>query len=118
MNRRPMTFGDLIARVAPAPAVDAVAMSPVIASAVELKGDGDPSDRRMWVVIHSVTDAELRLIHPAPIKSAKVAVEISSRTGEVLRVVLEPADSRQQGELFETCARFVPMGRGILSASA
>lgn len=118
MNRRPMTFGDLIARVAPAPAVDAVAMSPIIATAVELKGDGGPSDRRTWVVIHGVTDAELRLIHPQPFQSAKVAVEISSPTGEILRVVLEPAGSRQQAELFETCARFVPLGRGMLSASA
>lgn len=118
MNRRPMTFGDLIARVAPAPAVDAVAMSPIIASAVELRGDGGPSDRRMWVVIHSVTDAELRLIHPGPFQSSKISVEISSHAGEILRVVLEPAGSRQTGELFDTCARFVPMGRGMLSASA
>ncbi|HVW39268.1 MAG TPA: hypothetical protein VHB99_18255 [Pirellulales bacterium] len=118
MSRRPMTFGDLIARVASAPAVDTVAMSPMIASAVDLKGDGGPSDRRMWVVIHGVTDAELRLIHPQPFQSEKVAVEISSPTGEILRVVLEPAGSRQQAELFETCARFVPLGRGMLSASA
>jgi hypothetical protein len=113
-----MTFGDLIARVAPAPAVDAVAMSPIIASAIELKGESGPSDRRMWVVIHSVTDNELRLIHPSPFQSPNVAVEINSPTGEILRVVLEPAGSRKEGELFETCARFVQMGRGMLSASA
>lgn len=118
MNRRPMTFGDLIARVAPAPAVNAVAMSPIIASAAELKGDGSPTERRMWVVIHSVTDAELRLIHPGLFQSEKVAVEIGSPSGEILRVVLELAGSRKEGELFETCARFVQLGRGMLSASA
>lgn len=118
MNRRPATFGDLIARLAPAPPADAVAMTPIIASAIELNGDGSLSDRQMWAVIYSVTDAELRLIHPQSFRSPKIAVEIHSRTGEILRVVLETGSCRGQGELFESCARFVQSGRGILSASA
>jgi hypothetical protein len=113
-----MSFGDLIARLAPAPAVDAVAMSPLIAAAVELRNDGALSDRRTWAVLHSVTDSELRLIHPGPFQASRIAIEVGSHTGEVLRVVLEPAETRKQGELFETCARFVQLGRGMLSASA
>ncbi|HUY88435.1 MAG TPA: hypothetical protein VMV10_06855 [Pirellulales bacterium] len=93
-------------------------MSPIIATAIELDGDGTPAGRQMWGVVHSVTDAELRLIHPKLIQSPRLAVEISSRTGEILRAILEVGAARQQGELFETCARFVQSGRGILSASA
>ena len=118
MNRRRMTFGDLIARLAPAPPPGAIAASPIVASAIELNGDGTHSGRQMWAVVHSVTDAELRLIHPQAFGVARIMVQIGSRTGEILRVVLETGACRQQGELFETCARFVPAGHGILSASA
>ena len=118
MNRRPMTFGDLIARLAPAPPPGAIAASPIIASAAELNGDGTLSGRQTWAVLHSVTDAELRIIHPQPLAAARIVVQIHSRTGEILRAVLEAGACRQQGELFETCARFVPAGHGMLSASA
>lgn len=118
MNRRPMTFGELLGRLAPLPPPEAMPMSPLIGAAFELNGNGKPAGGRMWVVVHSVTDAELRLIHPEPIRSAKLAVEIRLPTGEILRVVLETGAARQHGELFETCARFVQAGRGILSVSA
>lgn len=118
MNRRPMTFGELVGRLAPTPPPNAEPMSPIIAASVELNANGNPAGGRMWVVVHSVTDAELRLIHPVPIRAPKLAVEIRSPSGEILRVILEVGPARQQGDLFESCARFIQSGHGVLSASA
>lgn len=118
MNRRSVTFGDLLARLAPALPAGAIAMSPIVASAVELNSDGTFSDHQMWVVVHTVTDTELRLIHPELFRLPMIAIQFNSRAGEVLRVVLEAGNCSQQGQLFETCARFATREHGTFSASA
>ena len=118
MNRRSVTFGDLLARLAPVPPEGAVAMRPIIASAVELNRDGTFSDHQTWAVVHSVTDTELRLIHPELFRRSMIAIQINSRAGEILRVVLEAGSCSQQGQLFETRARFATPDHGTFSASA
>jgi len=118
MNRRPTTFGQLLGRIAPAAPAGAFECQPVIASAVELENGEVPLGRSMWIVLHSITDAQVRLIHSQPIGAKKLAVRLEAASGEVLRVILETICSRQQGELFETCAGFVQLGREVQSVSA
>lgn len=118
MNRRPMTFGQLLSRVAPAASPGALACQPVIASAVEL-GSGDARlGKSMWIVLHSITDAHVRLIHSQPIGAKRLSVRVQAASGEILRVILEIINSRQQGDLYETCAGFVRLGQEAHSASA
>lgn len=118
MDRRPTTFGQLLGRIAPAAPAGAFACQPMIASAVELENGDVPLGRPIWIVLHSITDAHVRLIHSQPIGAEKLAVRLEAASGEVLRVILEKICSRQQGELFETCAGFVQLAREIHSVSA
>jgi hypothetical protein len=64
---------------------------------------GSPS----WVILHSITDSDLRLIHSRPLAGRELAVEISGSSGEFLRVILTMEGSEQKGELYETTAQFL-----------
>jgi hypothetical protein len=82
-------------------------------------GTGEaPLGRAMWIVLHSITDAQVRLIHSQPISAKRLSVRVPARSGEVLRVVLETICSRQQGDLFETCAGFIQLGQEVQTVSA
>jgi hypothetical protein len=118
MKRRPATFGELLSRIAPPSPPGAFACQPIIASAVELGADDRPLGRPLWVVVHGVTDADMRLIHARPIRAKKLSVHFTPSTGEILRITLEAMASRQQGELYETRAEFSQFGQEIHTASA
>lgn len=128
MNRRPETFGELLSRIAPAPPPGAFACQPVIASAVELSGvelgsvelggDERPLGRPMWIVVHGITEGDVRLIHSRPIRAKHVRVHFNAPSGEILRIRLKVMTSRQQGDLFETVAGFVQLGQGVHTVGA
>jgi hypothetical protein len=60
-------------------------------------------------VVHSVTDTELKLIHPVPFQTSTIAAQIESCSGDIFRVMLMAEDCTQRGELFEfgaLCSQF------------
>lgn len=107
MSQRPTTFGQLLRRLMPPAPAASQARGPFIASATELPEATASDDRRSWVILHSVTNTELRLIHPRPIASREIVVHFPAASGEILRIVLTMAGSEQRGELYETTARFL-----------
>lgn len=107
MSQRPTTFGQLLHRLTSTKAAAAQVYGPVIASATEEApspaGEGAPR----WVILHSITDDGLRLIHPRPLASPEFTVQIPVESGEILSVVLIAVGSQQKGELYETTAQFL-----------
>jgi len=104
--KNPKTFGQLLLRLTSPSRAAIRNQGPVIASATELAGGAENSSPS-WVILHSITDSELRLIHSHPLESGKLAVRIAAAGGEILRVVLSTAGSEQKGELYETTAQFL-----------
>jgi len=100
-----MTFKQLIDRiVAPLPPPMQI-HGTLITSATE--GADAIGSSPPWVILHSITDDDLRLIHPRPLVGDELAVQIPLDSGEILRVLLTPAGSERQGELYETTAQFL-----------
>lgn len=106
----PADFGDLIRRLAAPAAPTAEPVRPFVASAVELDcvpNDEQPaSEERLWVVVHTITNSEMQLIHSRPIRSKKLVLRIDSPSGEIVKVVLHAKNTSIQGDLFETTAQF------------
>jgi hypothetical protein len=100
-----MTFTQLIERIVGPFPPPTQFHGPLIASATE--GANPIGSSPLWVILHSITDSDLRLIHPRPLVGDELAVQISLHSGEILRVTLSTADSKRNGELYETTARFL-----------
>jgi len=79
---------------------------PVVASAVEIDGEGPSRDTRSWVILHSITDLGLRLIHARSFRAEKLAVRIESPTGEIVQVLVALTSTAEKGDLYETTACF------------
>lgn len=106
MNKRPSTFAHLLRRLA-APVSAAVhGHQPLIASATEV-GETEGESSRSWVILHSISELDVRLIHPRPLAASELDVQIAAASGEILRVTLAPAESKKKGELYETTAQFL-----------
>ena len=107
MSQRPTTFGQLLRRLfSPNPGI-VQNQGPLIASAKELAATAKDDDASLWVILHSVTDSDVRLIHSRPLSAGELAVQIPVPSGEVLRVMLTTADSEKKGDLYESTGQFL-----------
>jgi hypothetical protein len=113
MNSRPITFGDLIRRLAPESPDDASGNPPLVASAVELDRPQGPRGRAFWVILHSVTDHDMKLLHARPMRAANLSIRIQAESGEVVRTLVTVAESHPKGDLYETTASFQRVGLDI-----
>lgn len=107
MSQRPTTFGQLLFRLASPRAAAAQHHGPVIASATEVAPAAAAGGSPLWVILHSITDSEVRLIHSRPVATNELAVQIRGESGEILSVVLAMASSQKMGELYESTAQFL-----------
>lgn len=107
MSQRPSTFGQLLQRLASANPGGVQNQGPYIASAKEVAATSAEDDSSLWVILHSITDSEVRLIHSRPLSAGGLAVQIPVESGEILRVVLTTVGSEQKGELYESTAQFL-----------
>lgn len=113
MNSRPITFGDLVRRLAPELPDDALCNPPLIASATELERPRGVRPRGFWVIVHTVTDDGMKLIHARPIRSKQLSIRIESESGEVLHSLVTLGACQAKGELYETTANFQRVGLDI-----
>lgn len=99
-------FGDLLGRLSAPSEASARQFRPLVASAIEMNDDGPTLRPRLWVILHSVTNSGMQLIHSQRLRTNKLAVRIESPTGEVVQVLLSVASTDPRGELYETTAQF------------
>ena len=105
MMLRPRTLDDLIGRIAPAALDDVYNLAPIVATAAEA-GAASSTQRRFWVVVHSVTDRGLKLLHARPIRANCILLRIEAEGGEVVQTMLVVSGSHPNGQLYETEAQF------------
>jgi hypothetical protein len=79
---------------------------PLVASACELDGDQISEEARQWVVMHDITDSDIRLIHWKPLGSERLAVRVALPSGEIIQAVVARVDTQQHGPVYGTLARF------------
>jgi hypothetical protein len=102
-------FGDLLGLLI-APSEPSVRhYKPLVASAMEIDDEGPTLRPRLWVILHSVTNSGLQLIHARHLKTKKLAVRIESPTGEIVQVLLSVMSTDSRGELYETTAEFATL---------
>jgi hypothetical protein len=107
MSQRPTTFGQLLRRLSsPNPGI-VQNQGPLIASAKEIAEASQGDDACLWVILHSITDSDVRLIHSRPLSAREIAVQIPVPSGEVLSVMLTTADSEKKGDLYESTGQFL-----------
>lgn len=107
MANRPITFSDLIARLANAASPNRRSCRPLVGRVAELDESARIRMPDNWVVLHSVNASGARLIHARPFHSPQVVVELDAPQGVVLSVILEVHESHAAGELVETTVRFL-----------
>lgn len=107
MSQRPATFGQLLNRITAPHTADVQHGGPFIASATEGAANSGENKSPLWVILHSITDSDLRLIHSCPLTAAELTVEIPVESGEIVRVTLAMADSQKNGALYESTAQFL-----------
>lgn len=107
MNLVPESIGELLRGLPPASLPQSLRRTSVIASATELLEPNGVASPPFLVVLHSVTDGDLRFIHAQKLASNSLAVRIQLDTGEILRFVLTAAESERKGELFESTGVFI-----------
>lgn len=107
MADRPLTFSDLIHRIAKPQTPDEAGYQPLIGRAAELDGPTRIEPPAWWVILHRVSSQGAFLIHAHPISTSTVVVEIDAPQGVVLSVVFKVNGSQAVGELFETAVAFV-----------
>jgi hypothetical protein len=105
MTPRPTTFGDLIRRLSPAVSGTS-SCPPIVASAVELDHPQGSRPRSFWVLLHSATDAGVKLFHSKPVRAKNLSIRIQADSGEVIQALVTVAQSRPKGVLYETTADF------------
>ncbi|HWB13989.1 MAG TPA: hypothetical protein VG826_32475 [Pirellulales bacterium] len=99
-------FGDLLCRLSEPSAPSARQLKPLVASAFEIDDDVPTRRPRQWVILHSVTNSGLQIIHSRNLQSKKLAVRIETPTGEIIRVLVFVTSTDPIGELYETTAVF------------
>lgn len=107
MADRPLSFSDLIHRIAKPQTPDEAGCQPLIGRAAELDDTARIEPLAWWVILHSVSSRGACLIHAHPISAPKVVVEIEAPQGVVLSVVFRVNESRAAGELYETAVGFL-----------
>lgn len=107
MADRPLSFSDLIHRIAPRQAPDETGHRPLIGRAAELDDDARIQPPAWWAILHGVSPTGASLIHAHPISSTTVMVEIDSPDGAVLSAIFKVNESCPRGELFETAVGFL-----------
>lgn len=107
MHSRPTLFSQLVNRLIAKPSQAVQTCGPLIASATELSDQAPNQTSPLWVILHSITESNVRLIHSQPLHGKRLAVQISASSGEVLRVQLATSASHKNGELYETTAEFL-----------
>ena len=117
MSQPPNTFGDLLSRLAPLPRATVRCWGPLIATALPRNGRSTPENKPLWVILHSISDWSVRLIHAQPLGDLQVDVEIKVADGEMLRFTLSLDRSQKIGELYETSAEVVRSGWSALPYS-
>lgn len=113
MMQRPITFGELMRRLAPDLPSGTYRCAPIVASAVGIDEPPGSPCRPFWVVVHSLTDCDVRLLHAAPIRAKHLSVRIEADRGEIVQAILTATCSAPKGELYETTAEFQPIGFDI-----
>lgn len=124
MDSVPLTFGDIVCRLAPVPPRRVRSCAPLIARVVSRGHSAfDEADlpsnpvaarrpaKTTWAVLHSVSDWEVTLIHPRPLGDSQVDVEIEGPAGEVLHFTVAVGRSKKIGAVYETSAQVVHSGR-------
>lgn len=104
---RPLSFSDLIHRIAKPQTPDEAGYQPLIGRAAELDDTARIEPPAWWVILHGVSSRGAYLIHAHPLSAPKVVVEIEAPQGVVLSVVFKVNESRAAGELYETAVGFV-----------
>lgn len=107
MADRPLTFSDLIHRIAKPQTPDEAGYQPLIGRAAEFDDTARIEPPAWWVILHRVSSKGAFLIHAHPISMPNVVVEIDAPQEIVLSVVFKVNESRAVGELFETAVAFV-----------
>lgn len=115
--QRPQTFGELICRVAPALPDDAYRCPPIVATALETTDGRGGKRRPFWVLIHSITDRGMKLLHSQPLGRCCLSLCIEGDGTEVVQVLLVAGGSRPNGKLHETQAEFQRVGRDVASTA-
>ncbi|MGH7137977.1 MAG: hypothetical protein ACREHD_19685, partial [Pirellulales bacterium] len=100
-------------RAAPALPDDAYHCPPIVATALEMTADQAGSRRPFWVLIHSVTDRGMTLLHARPLGGSGVSLRIDGDHGEAIHVSLTTGGSQPRGKLYETQAEFEPARLGV-----
>ena len=110
MMQRPTTFGELLRRLTPDLPSGTYRCPPIVASAVVIDDSAECQSQPFWVVVHSLTDCDMRLLHAAPIRAKHLSVRIEAGRGETVQAILTATCSAPKGELYETTAEFQRIG--------
>lgn len=114
MDQHPLTFGDLLSRLAGPLPERCRCCAPLIVSVVPHTARPNSENRPIWAVLHSITDWQVGLIHEQPLGDLQVDVAIKASAGEVLTFSLAVGRSKKNGELYETSAEVVRTGSSAL----
>lgn len=107
MSQHPPTFGQLLLRLTSDPPATSQCQGPFIASAMEANAPCPEDASPLWVILHSITECDMRLIHSRPLAGGQLMVRIPIESGEVLNVRLTTGDSEKRGDLYESVAQFI-----------
>jgi hypothetical protein len=107
MNAKPMTFGELLQRVAPSRSSGMCCSGPIVASLVVHDIQASQDSLRTWVILYGISDWETKLIHPQALHHRQYDVEIVASEGEVLRFVLDVSPGKWIGDLYQSSAKVV-----------
>jgi hypothetical protein len=104
MSQRPCTLGNLLQRLTSPREANIRCWGPIIASLAPHKAAGGINETPTWAILHSISDWEVQLIHPQPLKHRQFDVEINAVGGEVIRFVLSVGRSVRIRDLYQTSA--------------
>ncbi|HVX16272.1 MAG TPA: hypothetical protein VHC22_34115 [Pirellulales bacterium] len=113
MMPHPTSFVELIRRLAPDVPEDTCGCPPLVASAIEMQAATGKRQRPFWVIVHSLTDHGLRLLHARPLHSTGLCLRIQTKDGAVVQAMLVAKESHPNGPLFETSAEFHRVGLDV-----
>lgn len=105
--RRPLpTFRELVERLSTGQG-DGSSSRPLIGSLSSLDYRVPAQARESWAILHSISDAGLKLIHPHRLRCENVVVTLAGPAGEKLQAVMHRLHTESIGDLYETAAEFL-----------
>jgi hypothetical protein len=105
MDQRPLTFGDLVQRLTATPRGPNIRSSrPIVASLVPRDIPAWHDARPTWAILANISDWNVQLIHPHPLRHKQFEMEITASGGEMLRCVVRVGRSACSGDLYQTPA--------------